>query len=323
MSSPKMEVEEDDEEVLRRAALKTMSRFKGKLNANQSTDSFQQNIRTNNGIKNKAFSHRNGSKRSNLIILTKTDTQLSKSHTDSHSNRFTKIMEKTSEASEKRKRVLPGRFSRLERDDEDSDEDTDECSDDNQLTNNSAFNQTSDEQTVVFNAKLTSDESVSAQINANEANDDLIVDNNSSINDSTNASINVKSLATNCTPIDPISSDLERKETIKLNSNYISKSEAFERRKQKFGETSSEERVNPTLETRNQKSSVKNRLSLKPNNKQKNSNKNSERNYKKSVSDKEFVASHRHHPNSRTDSIEESDDCHHSKKRLRSLVVMK
>ena len=324
-----LDTEEEDEEMLRRAALKTMSRFKGKTSGPS-----DQNLRTNNSIKtnNKLNyynnSHRNGSKRSNLIILTKTDNELSKSQNDSqHNNSFTKLMDRPSESSEKRKRVLPGRFSRLER--EDTDEDSDEeCSDgyesdDNQITTDCALSPTSGEQTVVLNdsQNISSEQ----KLIISEKIDDSIDSNHFELSDKTkdpfNGRLNEREgrLATN-------SIDSDRKETIKLQLN-VSKSDALERRKQKFGKTCDEERVKTSADSshnRNERLSVKNRLSNNSVDKQKNSN--NERNYIKNIS-KDSIGSHRHHSNTRVDSmdsVDELDDCRHpSKKKLRSLVVMK
>ncbi|CAG2167717.1 unnamed protein product [Oppiella nova] len=342
------EDEEEDEEMLRRAALKSMAvRDKSKATADVKK-------RTNNAIKSNNYfknSHRNnGSKHSNLIVLTKNEPQIADSQTTSHSKSFTKIVDKTStdgsKGGEHKGSVGPERFSRYERNDSDdeSDEDSDECCEDkHSMTTTTTTNEINDKN--ITNADMnceTIDETI-------VCNDISKSDNNNELNCDSNRQTNYnKELFDNSDVTsgrEDICDKKETKERIKLSaSSDVSKTSVLERRKQKFGSSVSvtEDSLSEDKSSGNSdlfennspmnanRVSVKSRLSDNCGQKQRFYSKNCRHNSNDSISsNKEIESRVRHHPNARherqMDSNDDFRDCDSSssKKRLRSLVVMK
>lgn len=296
MSSVVNDNEEDDELIrLRVAALESMhnKNIKNKEQTNSSLINDNSKVNDISGHKTRTtlinnYYPRNGSKRSNLIVLTASESELrhkNSSNTKSE-NLFPKLNNKStnecSESSSKRKRVLPGRFSRLEKEDN-TDDDSEEYSDDNedmiQFNSNEsndklcAFNKVSVEELCYESDNTTND--VISDINHNNSKNGLneetkdlisIIPNECTIivnnlNNSLNNKSNNEIIVSNGEQIDEsvcfastsgkdinytkIISD-NRKDTIKLNNNNnnnISRLEAFKRRKQKFGDSSNHELI--------------------------------------------------------------------------------
>ncbi|CAG2104115.1 unnamed protein product [Medioppia subpectinata] len=231
---------DEDEEMLRKAALKSMA-LKDKSKDTSDLKKRNKNVvkSNNNYYKN---SHRNnGSKHSNLIVLTKTEPQMP-DITESESKNYTKISDKKTscdvwKGSEQKGSVGPERFSRYERND--STDESDEDSDDDRHSFTATANACED---IITPANV--DMNSSEQLLCEDINDsDKCVDNNNDLNCITNRLTNCNNeskddLSTTSTAEDVIDKK-EPKERIKLNSfNDISKTSVFERRKQKFGPTS-------------------------------------------------------------------------------------
>jgi hypothetical protein len=254
--------EEDNELVaLRMAALQSMHNKNKSINNKQNEDSdHKRRTNNNNNHLNKSnYYSRNGSKRSNLIVLTASESEVVSNNKSQ--NLINKLINESSELPLKRKRVLPGRFSRLEKDDN-TDEESDDFSDDNEDIDSN------DNKFRAFNDDLLwpeSDNNTNDVISDNDFNNQVItdlsltIDNNCNDRDSNDCKITVNNdnnCLNNRNQINSCDEELDKdlclssasdkvidsytkikSDKIKLNNNKITGFDILERRKQKFGDS--------------------------------------------------------------------------------------
>ncbi len=256
--------EEDNELVaLRMAALQSMHNKNKSINKpNEVSDHKRRTNIINNNLNKSNYYSRNGSKRSNLIVLTASESEVVSNNKSE--NLINKLMNESSELPLKRKRVLPGRFSRLEKD-ENTDEESDDFSDDNEDIDSN------DNKLSAFNDDLLwpeSDNNTNDMISDNDSNNQVItdlsltIDNKCNDRDSNDCKITVNN-DNNClnnrnqsiNEINSCDEELDRdlclssasdkvinnytklkSDKIKLNNNKITGFDILERRKQKFGD---------------------------------------------------------------------------------------
>ncbi|XP_054167228.1 putative uncharacterized protein DDB_G0282133 [Oppia nitens] len=333
--------DEEDVEQLRLMALKSMTqkREQSSVTRNEWEKSSVEKKRTINGKTQNNLKYtknnmrKNGSLNANLIVLT---NNCDKQPIDSKTNSFTEIKDsKTNDIN--KGSVGPERFNRWERDDSD---DTDEDSDDNIDDCGVSRGATNYDET-------TNDEIIS-NLSSNDTNDNTITkisDLNETIVESKHSESaqtielnNTETYVMSSPVIDDKCERVKTNDKIRLNSNNgVSELSAFERRRLKFGQTiecnshcgitaitseSSDLSINDTNIKNN---NIKSRLDLNYANKRKrttNHSSNDRHSNKATGSDDRRQS--RQRTIQRTNFNDDNDDCDmSSKKRLRSLVVMK